>query len=413
MILKIGKNKLLYVIYMMFILNVNYSVFNTSHKYIFSGILFLWCLLLVLANIIRNHYDYVFWSGVEGFVIPMIAVTMLSTLSAILIYHTPVRGDYTQSIIRALHYCEAYTIAYFSYKWFGKDCIRLYIVSGLISYSTTVIRFFAYGGIDAFTHLFNTKFNDVTLEVHNLTYILGLFFLYYITSSDYSKKTKKNICLILAVAIFLGNKRALYLGMAVSALTYYLFHKFDGKRIKLLKFLLLVYIIVAFGYIFMIKYGVFEAIMTMLNIKTNSRLIFWNYFNPIYELSPSYLGRGLAYTSNVMNTELFLRSNRISSGTELHNDILRAYIGWGFMPFVCYFFNFIYLQTSKIIKQKGKNIGWKFFSIMSCVFFIYFFDNMLDNIDFNIAFFMIWVVYMKTDLITKNMNMVHSTGEVI
>ena len=193
MILKIGKNKLLYVIYMMFILNVNYSVFNTSHKYIFSGILFLWCLLLVLANIIRNHYDYVFWSGVEGFVIPMIAVTMLSTLSAILIYHTPVRGDYTQSIIRALHYCEAYTIAYFSYKWFGKDCIRLYIVSGLISYSTTVIRFFAYGGIDAFTHLFNTKFNDVTLEVHNLTYILGLFFLYYITSSDYSKKTKKKV----------------------------------------------------------------------------------------------------------------------------------------------------------------------------------------------------------------------------
>ena len=96
------------------------------------------------------------------------------------------------------------------------------------------------------------------------------------------------------IGIFFGDKRALYLGLTVTLLVYFLFHKFKEKRPTLLKIIFVFYIAAAFIYLILIKTGVFEALLYKYGINDMSRLTFWNYFSSAYEISPFYWGRGIA-----------------------------------------------------------------------------------------------------------------------
>ena len=112
------------------------------------------------------------------------------------------------------------------------------------------------------------------------------------------------------IGIFFGDKRALYLGLTVTLLVYFLFHKFKEKRPTLLKIIFVFYIAAAFIYLILIKTGVFEALLYKYGINDMSRLTFWNYFSSAYEISPFYWGRGIAYTDNIMGATETMREMR-------------------------------------------------------------------------------------------------------
>ena len=172
--------------------------------------------------------------------------------TSIAVYHTTNPSDWKQSIVRCFYYVVPFLAAYYSVKKFGNDTPRLLIISGLISYSTVFIRYVYYGGFGILLHFANNKVNGISLEVHNLTYCMGLFFLYYLLSDKYNNKFKTKICLILMIGIFFGDKRALYLGLTVTLLVYFLFHKFKEKRPTLLKIIFVFYIAAAFIYLILI-----------------------------------------------------------------------------------------------------------------------------------------------------------------
>lgn len=397
--LAVNKRKFIAIIILIPMLIVYNSLFSLGdYRHLYINVVFFFCCICVLIN----NKKKVFIDGLVGLILPLAVVTAISVITAIKIYHTSNQADYTQSIARFFYVFEAYIIAYYYYKKFGKDCVRLFIIAGLISYSTVIVKFFYYAGLHGFSGLFNAGYNGITLEVHNLTYILGMFFLYYILSQDYTPKSKKITLLVLFVGIFLGDKRAIYVSLIISMFVYWIFHKLDKRNAHLLKIITFIYFVASFLYLYIIKSGLLELFLLAHNIDSSSRITFWNYFKSSYELSPLYWGRGIAYTSNIMATKLFQRTADIWSVTELHNDILRSYIGWGCLPFLYYFFNYIYMQTNKIIIRAGKIKAWKYFVIISYIFFVLFFDNMLLEIDFNMAFFLLWFIfYDKSD---RNMN---------
>ncbi len=387
--INIKPSKTLYVVYMIFVLNVYYSLFNTNYANQFSVLLaFIGCIYLLRKGSIEKAFIQDF----NAFCIPMIVITLISVLTAKFVHHTTNISDINQSLVRCFLYIVAFIIAYYSTKIFGKETPKLLIISGLISYTTVFARYLNVVGINGLLHFMNNKVEGISLEVHNLTYCLGVFFLYYLISNKYSVKFKMRMCCILAIAIFFGNKRSLYVAFIITLGVYFLFHRFKSKRLTILRGIFVIYIFSAFTYLWAVKTGVFELMLNTYNINDMSRLKFWNYFSGVYEVSPLYWGRGISYTDNLMGTSAVMHDLKVSSATNIHNDILRTYIGWGCIPFLYYLINFFLLRIRKFIKDKNETSGWKYFAIASFYFFVNFFDNMLTAVDFNICFFIVFLL---------------------
>lgn len=397
--LRISWSKAIFVLLAALILNVNNSFFHLQYDYYYNLIAAIALILgpALLLHIKKRGTYKLLVEGLKSFIVPWAIVTTLSVITSIVVYHTNIRGDYTQSIRRFIHVCVDYLIAYMGYRRFKKKSLFFLTIAGMMSYATVVIRWLLAAGIDDIMHPFNHTINGITLEVHELTYIFGILFLYYLLSKDYDKNFKMTICIALAVAIILGNKRALYLGMVISLFVYWLFHKFDNKNKQLLRVIAVIYFLILFTWLYIVRSGMLELLILRLGINSSSRFSFWNYFKTVYWLSPSYLGRGLSYTDNVLATSTFKHATDIWINTHIHNDILKAYIGWGFMPFVYYFFNFFVLQVKKFVKFGRQKCAWRYFVIISCVLSIYFFDSMLEAFGFNITLFLIWFALMDEE----------------
>lgn len=237
--IKIDRSKTIFVIYMIFVLNVTHSIFySDSARVLQIPLAMLGLFYMLVADKGFGKIRVKSINEFNAFCTPMIIITMISVYTSIAVYHTTNPSDWKQSIVRCFYYVVPFLAAYYSVKKFGNDTPRLLIISGLISYSTVFIRYVYYGGFGILLHFANNKVNGISLEVHNLTYCMGLFFLYYLLSDKYNNKFKTKICLILMIGIFFGDKRALYLGLTVTLLVYFLFHKFKEKRPTLLKIIL-------------------------------------------------------------------------------------------------------------------------------------------------------------------------------
>ncbi|RGX96943.1 hypothetical protein DXA57_16260 [Blautia sp. OF03-15BH] len=392
----ISIKKAVYVIYMMFVLNVTYSVFNTAYAYNFAILFALFGVALyAIPMLVRGKIERKLVRGIVAFLLPMILITGISIITAICVHGSSIYGsDVSQSLLRCIHYCAAFLIAYYSVRWFGKDTVRLIVISGLISYATVFVQYIQRAGLKGLI-FFQHVVNGVGLEVHDLTYCMGLFFIYYLLSDEYSKSYKIKALIPISIAIIYGNKRSLFLGLAISILIYVLLNRFESQSLQLLWIVFGIYIVGAFIFLWLVKSGVFATILTYFNIPDMARLRIWNYFSDSYTLTPGYWGRGIAYTDNRMVLRETMQSLDITNKIPIHNDILRIYIGWGFIPFLYYLVNFFLLQIRWFRKQGDNNNGWQYFAIASCVYFINFFDNMITSVSFNICFFVIWLLLTK------------------
>ena len=388
--------KIAYVIYMMFILNVTYSVFNTAYSNLFAVLLVLFGMLIsTIPGLLRGIINKQIVQGLKAFLFPMLMVSGVSIFTAVFVHGTSIYdSDVTQSILRCFYYIIAFFVAYYSIQWFGKDTIKLVVISGWISYLTVFVKYLKNAGISGLI-FYDKVVGGVGLEVHNLTYCMGLIFVYVLLSNEYSKKEKWKLLIPVLIAIIYGNKRTLFLALAVSLFLYYLLNKFESKRMLTLRITFGLYIIGAFFFLWLVKSGTFAEILTSFNIPDMARLRIWNFFADSYTLSPNYWGRSIAYTDNRMVLQSTMQALDITNKIPIHNDILRAYIGWGFILFLYYIVNFFLRQVRWFTKQGSENNGWRYFAVASCAYFIYFFDNMLTAVNFNMCFFIIWILLIN------------------
>ena len=385
--------EIIYVIYMFFVFNIPNSIFYTSDLNIFVLIMAFFSFVVFILNVFHsNRIKKSKLRDANSFVVPMGFITLVSIFTSIHIHHAAIRPDTTQSLFRFIMYAASFIVAMQSITWFGKKALILYLLSGCISYFTVIIKYIAYGGIYGITHIFNYEVNGVTLEVNNFTYVCALCFIYYLLSNQYTKKQKKKILPLLFINIILGDKRAIYFAMLVTFFVYFLFHKQKEKHLVILRITFILYIVSAFVYLFLIKFGGFSLLLQKFNIDDMSRLKFWNYFQNSYDLAPSYWGRGISYTDNIMGMKSTIDEMQITIYTNIHNDILRAYIGFGFIPFLYYFINFFLLRVKQFQRIGKSDVGWKYYAVASYYFFIMFFDNMFTAPNFNIAFFMVYLM---------------------
>lgn len=387
--MKVNKKTALYVLLIIWILRVYYSPFFTIFAKPIAYIYATYIGLCIILNFFKNQrISKIFINGFKTFLIPFYLVTFLSILSACFYYHTNNHSDITQSIVRLIDYTAAFLIAYKSYMEFKNKSLNVFLIACWVSYIPVIIKWILSAGIPGIFYIFNT-YNGISLEVHNITYCFGIALLYFFISGKYKDNIK--LCVFLIIGIVIGNKRALYIGITLALLVYYLLYKHEKKNRIILYSVVFLMFVSCFVSLYLIKNGYFELIIHKLGISDSSRLAFWNYFGQYYELSPLYMGRGIAFSDNLSaQKDTMIALGVYDGAVPIHNDILRTYIGWGCIPFLYYFYNFFVIVTKKFVKSQKSIAGWRYLIIVSCVFAIYYFDNCIAEITFNICFFIIY-----------------------
>ena len=131
--------------------------------------------------------------------------------------------------------------------------------------------------------------------------------------------------------MLLGVKRIVIAATALTILLLLLMSKIKGKRRDVvIQLMCIVMIFAAYIYITILKNGTLEQIFNTYNIADNFRMNFANYLRNKYEISPSFLGYGMAYSHRIIVHE-YSNIQYLTTAVNIHNDLLGIYLGTGFI----------------------------------------------------------------------------------
>ncbi|MBU5480118.1 O-antigen ligase family protein [Blautia sp. MSJ-19] len=378
--------ELLYLCYAIVVLNAMNSMFyNTfsSTVVIVFGMAAL--TIVVLSAVKKRKMNRLLKTGMGEIVVPFFIVTIISCLSAIAVHHTSNFSDVTMSFLRFIQVLSIFSVAYFMIAMVGKKSLDILLWAACISYASVILNWLQ-------NCIASGSWDTTLLESHGLIESVGLLFIYFFLSKSYTSKQRWMRCIPCLVILLMGAKRVAWIGIAWSLIIYFLFHKFKERRNRIIRIIMLCYVILAFVYLYLIKNNYFDQILSYFGIADNMRLSFWNYFKDAYQLSPFYLGRGIQYTDNIMILSSTKYALRVTNNVGIHNDILRTYIGWGCIPFLYYFYNLFVLNLKRIRKNFKNADVWLYFAIVGYAFVNYMVDYMITYMPFNICMFAIFLL---------------------
>jgi|GEM_PF-6916810 len=365
-------------------------------------ILIAFCLSIVYRYLVTGDVmtiriksdDIVFYD----FIVPWIVIMFYSVVIEL------IRGNplsyIARSVMIVLYILVSYLLAYWSHKRFGAESIKLTFMACILSNTYVVMQLFIKSGLrNAVLEMLSLGSNSSSiLEIHTLTYIFGFFLLYYFFSENEKKWSKVSISLLF---VYLGMKRAVFLALFIALAVGIVLKKVDSKyRNLVIKISSVMVLIGIFAYLYIIRVGILEAIADSYNIKTMSRIKFWNYFRIYYEFSPSFWGRGISFCEKIMM--MSARELNISYVTNLHNDILRLYISIGFVPMILYVWYFITVRTQHIHKAAAKESAYRYFVLAIYFIITMFFSNVGYGFSCNLIFMILVLNILSEGKLNKN-----------
>lgn len=212
------------------------------------------------------------------------------------------------------------------------------------------------------------------LEVHELTYCIGLCLIYYLFFSKGEKKKDMIRIILLSIIFVLGGKRIAFAGIIVSGMISIIIHRKELTSKSIIA-IGLIGIIICYCYIAILYNGSFMSAMTEHNINVMGRDLIYQYFIKRTELSIDYHGWGFASVSKVIETMSRSEVQNMINVRGLHNDILKIYIECGFIFFFFWLFiNMIYI-TLQILKKIGKKEATFYITLIIFAFITYLTDN--------------------------------------
>lgn len=227
------------------------------------------------------------------------------------------------------------------------------------------------------------------LEVHELTYCIGLCLIYYMFFSK-TKENKKRI-FILIIFFFLGGKRIGFLGIVISGL-FALFVYKKGLTKKGITFFGIIITVICIFYINTLYDGEFVSYMSAKGIDLMGRDVIYNYFTERTNFSLKETGLGISAVSMVLDNLTKSDVGNIYMIRGLHNDILKIYIECGFWGFVVWLLiNLVYIPK-KIYTKLGKDSATVYFSLIIFAFITYLTDNTENYFVFQTILFIIPLV---------------------
>ena len=218
--------------------------------------------------------------------------------------------------------------------------VAIYISNGMIA----IMEMPNYGGpaacIESIIHLIITLGDGdgyaLALEIHEMTFLYGMFVIYYaIFAPRNTKKEKRKNYIHIAHSIFfvlLGMKRILLLAIPLFVLIMW-FIKRAKKTFMLVMAFGIFWVVFFFLYLYFVANNGISQLAHSLGVNMMGRDYIWGLVKKYYSFSPSYLGMGFGTVDAVIVKGLF-EAGFIDKAYPLHNDILKVFIEFGFPGFV-------------------------------------------------------------------------------
>lgn len=265
--------------------------------------------------------------------------------------------------------------------------IDIIFKSALLNYIIYIICFIQVNGIvSLFITTYQTIFEDVAiksiLEAHEVTFVFGLLFLYYLFTGYKENKSKVIICFIMSL---LGFKRIMVVAVLLAILIKFILDFIDKniniKNIsnKITFGVTIAILLVSFLWLYIISDEEINQISEETNINFMGRLQIYELIRDEYSLNISFLGRGLGFISywGEINADY-------TNGVALHSGIIQMYVENGFIVFTLYLLNKLYFNYKRIknVNKKNANI---YFCIMVYIIICWFTDNVATYFNFLVA----------------------------
>lgn len=235
--------------------------------------------------------------------------------------------------------------------------------------------------VDSIIYFFTNSFEQVgfmrDIEIHDITFTYGFFLIYFIYFAK--RNTERIFDIVLAVLLFvLGWKRIAAGAFVLVLVCGYLLGLIKHRaRIMIMNMVCIVAIFLGFGYVVFIRYDLFNTVMSMLNINTMGRDQIYDFIQPYYNISVTFLGYGFEYTSVLLNNIVHNFPELKIGVLALHNNILTEYIELGFIGFWAWLFYTWLFQYRWLINHQGEMVSMLFIMCETYIFITYMTDNTL------------------------------------
>ena len=214
------------------------------------------------------------------------------------------------------------------------------------------------------------------LEIHDITFLFGQFFIYYMMFAPRDTKPEKRIRrlgVILSVFFMLvGLKRSVLPAVILVCIIVKLIRKArrPGKYVMAAGISLFLFF---YLYLYLTRSGILVSFLESLGIDMMGRDVLWKLPNDYYELSPFWKGLGFEGVTDLVS--IWYRDGLINHPFPLHNDILKIFIELGALGFTLWTgINYI-LYPSYWMKQYDTETGLLYMAILAYMSVTYLTDN--------------------------------------
>ena len=214
------------------------------------------------------------------------------------------------------------------------------------------------------------------LEIHDITFLFGQFFVYYMMFAPKGRKAERRIrrCGIIFSLFFilLGLKRGTLPAVIIVCIYVKLLRLFK-KPEKLIMATGISMALFFYVYLYLTRSGLLVAFLESHGVDMMGRDVLWSLPNKYYELSPFWKGLGFESVTELVNQ--WYQEGLINRAYPLHNDILKIFIELGAPGFTLWAgINYI-LFPAYWIKRHDTQTGMLYMAILMYMTASYLTDN--------------------------------------
>lgn len=194
------------------------------------------------------------------------------------------------------------------------------------------------------------------MELHELTFALGVYLVYYILNWKECRKNRLALFLLgPTLFFFLSGFKRIGVAAVAAAVALCLVLRVLTRRRKGAFWLMaasFAVVIVLFLYLILVERGIFDYISEHFGVDTMGRRELSHFIDEYYWIGPDFFGYGAGFVAR-----LFYDLPEEYSVRALHNDILMIYIDAGFWGFWGWMLCYLPLRVHRIYRQQGQREG--------------------------------------------------------
>ena len=215
-----------------------------------------------------------------------------------------------------------------------------------------------------------------SLEIHDITFLFGQFFIYYMMFSPRNTKGERRLrrCGVILSLFFLlvGLKRSTLPAVFLVCVCVKLLRLFRKPR-KLVMAAGISLFLFFYLYLYLTRSGILVSFLESMGVDMMGRDVLWSLPNDYYELSP--LWKGLGFESVTLLVNMWCREGLINRPYPLHNDILKIFIELGALGFTLWAgINYI-VYPSYWMKKHNTETGLLYMALLVYMTVTYLTDN--------------------------------------